>query len=56
MVSPVGMNVEVLAGANVGRAAAAPGEAAAAIIDLLRDEATRRSLGRAGRLPGAGVF
>jgi glycosyltransferase involved in cell wall biosynthesis len=50
VVSPVGMNVEVLAGAEVGRAAAVPGEAAAAIIDLLQDEATRRSLGRAGRL------
>jgi len=49
VVSPVGMNRDVLAAATVGRAAGDPGEAAAALLELLGDDHGRAALGRAGR-------
>ena len=49
VVSPVGMNREVLDAGLVGRAAATSDQAADAIIDLLGDAAARAALGQAGR-------
>jgi len=49
VVSPVGMNREVLSAAEVGRSAATADQAADAIIDLLRDAPARAALGQAGR-------
>ena len=49
VVSPVGMNAEVLAQAPVGRAAADGEQAAQEIGALLDDGAARSALGAAGR-------
>lgn len=49
VVSPVGMNQQILAAADVGRAAAAPAEWTEAILALLDDTDARRTLGAAGR-------
>ncbi len=49
VVSPVGMNNQVLGEAEVGRAAISGADWSAAIIDLLGATDVRQSLGRAGR-------
>lgn len=49
VVSPVGMNAEVLAQGEVGLGAADPDAAAAAMLALLADPARRARMGQAGR-------
>lgn len=49
VVSPVGMNVDVLAAGSVGLAASTPAEWRDALISLLDDEHARRTMGAAGR-------
>lgn len=49
VVSPVGMNRDVLAGGEVGCAATTPTQWADAILALLGDENGRAAMGRAGR-------
>lgn len=49
VVSPVGMNREVLAGAEVGCAATTPAQWSDAILALFADETEREARGRAGR-------
>ena len=49
VVSPVGMNLEVLAGAEIGRGARTTDEWTAALLELVDDAAARARLGAAGR-------